>query len=276
MAKGRLGSFSLFKRKKIRKTGSPVNGLPKAVAFVDYEHWYISMERLHNQKPDIQGWFDDLKKRCNIVEVVFFANFSRFKEKETETKRIRAFTNKIIDTYNPDLRYKKDYTDFIILDNIYQKAFQEDSADLFIIFSGDGHFSSAAAFIKNFCNKQVGIYGVSGGISKNLVNSSDWCVEMPLPIDETAVIKNAIFSYLRENEENRQYFPTFRRTVEQIAEADKLEQDKIAEALSELIKEEFISQKLETTRRNRPIKTLRTNWKAVTRSGIWNPDAKIS
>lgn len=273
MIKGKTGGFSLFGR---RKSGRSDNGLPKAVAFVDYEHWYISAEKLHNQKPDIQGWFNDLKKRCNIVEVVFFANFSKFREKETETKRIRAFTNKIIDTYNPDQHYKKDYTDFIILDNIYQKAFQEDSAELFIIFSGDGHFSSAAAFIRNFCNKQVGIYGVSGGISKNLINSSDWCVEVPLQADEATLINNAIFTYLKESEKDKKYFPTFRRTVEQIAEKEQLEQDKVSEILSDLIKDAFISQEMGRTSRNRPIKTLKTNWRAVSKSGIWKPDSKIS
>ncbi len=273
MIKRKTGGFSFFGRGRSKKVN---NGLPKAVAFVDYEHWYISAEKLHNQKPDIQGWFDDLKKRCNIVEVVFFANFSKFREKETETKRIRAFTNKIIDTYNPDQHYKKDYTDFIILDNIYQKAFQEDSPELFIIFSGDGHFSSAAAFIKNFCNKQVGIYGVSGGISKNLINSSDWCIEVPLQADETTIINNAIFTYLKEGEKNKQYFPTFRKTVAQIVDSEQLDQEKVSKILSDLIKDEFISQQMERTSRNRPIKILKTNWKAVSKSGIWKPDSKIS
>ena len=40
----------------------------------------------------------------------------------------------------------KDYTDFIILDNIYQKALSSSDVNLFIIFSGDGHFSSVVAF----------------------------------------------------------------------------------------------------------------------------------
>ena len=273
MTKKRMGRFSLFGRRKASKNS---NGLSRAVAFVDYEHWFISIEKLHSQKPDIQGWFDDLKKRCNIVEVVFFANFSKFKDKETETKRIRTFTNKIIDTYNPDLRYKKDYTDFIILDNIYQKAFQEDSPEMFIIFSGDGHFSSAAAFIRNFCNKQVGIYGVGGCISKSLINSADWCVEVPIEVNETAMIHNAIFTYLKEHEKDEQYFPTFQRTVELIAVGEQMEQEKVSAVLSDLIKDNLITQEMERTNRNRPIRTLKPNWKAVSKSGLWKPRSKIS
>ena len=252
--------FSIFgKRKK----------LPDAVAFVDYEHWYISMEKLYNQKPDIQAWFEDLKKKCNIKEVVFFANFSKFRDKEAETKRIRNFTNKIIDTFNPDSHYKKDFTDFIILDNIYQKAFQKGSPELFIIFSGDGHFSSALAFLRNFCNKQVGIYGVSGCISKNLINNADWCEEVPLKIDETAIIYDHLFTYLKECEKNTAYFPTFMRTAEEISNQTGIDIEKVSNVLSELIKQDYISQVMERTNRARPIKTLKTDWKLIARHNIW-------
>ena len=252
-----------------RKRQTPANGLPRAVAFVDYEHWYISLERTLGEKPDIQSWFDDLKKRCNIIEVIFFGNFEKFKDKETETKRIRAFTNKIIDTYNPDLRYKKDYTDFIILDNIYQKAFQDDSAELFIIFSGDGHFSSVAAFLKNFCGKQVGIYGVTGGISKNLINSSDWCVEMPLKVDEEAIIRDAIFSYLKECESVPDFYPTYMRSVELISEKRELDKEALSAALSDLIKQNYITQETTKTSSGRPIRYLKPDWSTIAKDGIW-------
>lgn len=260
------------KRKTIFSIFSKRKKLPNAVAFVDYEHWYISMEKLHDQKPDIQAWFDDLKKKCNIREVVFFANFSKFREKETEIKRIRTFTNKIIDTFNPDSHYKKDYTDFIILDHIYQKAFQKGSPDLFIIFSGDGHFSSAVAFLRNFCNKQVGIYGVSGGISKNLTNNCDWCTEVPLKIDETAIIYNALFTYLKECEKNTSFFPTFMHTSEEINSRTGIDTEKVMAVLSELIKQNYITQEMERTTRNRPIKTLKTDWKLIARHNIWYPN----
>lgn len=81
-----------------------------------------TLERIYGLRPNIDAWFNDLKKRCILEEVIFFANFSKFKEKEQETKRIRAFTNKIIDTYNPDSHFKKGYTDFIILDQYISKS----------------------------------------------------------------------------------------------------------------------------------------------------------
>ena len=267
MDKGR-SIFSIFKK----RSGAPVkagSGLPTAVAFVDYEHWFISMEKQFGEKPDIQAWFDDLKTKCNITEVVFFANFSKFRDKETETRRIRSFTNKIIDTYNPDQRYVKDYTDFIILDNIYQEAFHENSPEMFIIFTGDGHFSSAVAFLRNFCKKQVGVYGVAGCISKNLINGADWYVEFPIKVDENAVITKALFSYLKDAEKNVTFFPTFMHTAEEIAIETGLPQEKVTDVLADLIKQGFITQEMKKTTRGKPIKVLVTDWDLVSRKGIW-------
>ena len=43
------GLFGLLKREAYKNK----NSLPKAIAFVDYEHWFISMEKIHDAKPNI-------------------------------------------------------------------------------------------------------------------------------------------------------------------------------------------------------------------------------
>ncbi len=246
------------------------NDLPKAIAFVDYEHWFISMEKLHGLKPDIQAWFDDLKEKCNIVEVIFFANFTKFRDKEAETKRIRAFTNKIIDTYNPDMYYKKDYTDFIILDNIYQKALTDQDAEMFIIFSGDGHFSSAAAFLRNFCNKQVGVYGVRSCISNNLKKSADWVVEVPLVNEGNYSIYNMIFSSLKNTMEKGSRQPTFTKTVEFVSSKYTVPTAKVRECMIDLVNKGYLIQTMELTRQKENIRVIRPDWKKINRDGIWH------
>ena len=90
------------------------------MAFVDYESWYISLLKNFGLKPDIKAWFEDLSTRVYLTEAVFFADFSH-KSLADEIRRIRPYSNKIIDTRSPN-GVEKDYTDFIILDNIYQKA----------------------------------------------------------------------------------------------------------------------------------------------------------
>ena len=107
----------------------------------------MSLIKNYGIKPDIKGWFEDLAKRVNITEAIFFADFSH-KSLADEIKRIRPYSNKIIDTRNP-LGVQKDFTDFIILDNIYQKALLSDDVDCFVLFSGDGHFRSVTTILKN-------------------------------------------------------------------------------------------------------------------------------
>ena len=137
----------------------------------------MSLIKNYGIKPDIKGWFEDLAKRVNITEAIFFADFSH-KSLADEIKRIRPYSNKIIDTRNP-LGVQKDFTDFIILDNIYQKALLSDDVDCFVLFSGDGHFSSVTSFLKNIYGKQVGVYAINGSFSHQLRETSSWSVILP-------------------------------------------------------------------------------------------------
>ncbi|MEG1742622.1 MAG: NYN domain-containing protein [Clostridia bacterium] len=189
----------MFSRKTDQKGkqlfNHPTNGLPKAAAFVDYEHWYVSLARNFDTRPNIKGWYEDLCKRVNLTEVVFFADFSH-KSLADEIQRIRPFSNKIIDTRNPN-GVKKDFTDFIILDNIYQKALTSSDIDVFILFSGDGHFSSVASFLKNIYSKEVGIYGIEGSFSRQLQQTASWCVTLPTQDDVHGLEYRLIFDELK-------------------------------------------------------------------------------
>ena len=131
---------------KSQYTGSG-NAQKRIVAFVDFEHWYYSMQNLHGKKPNIHEWFALLSAHGRVIDCVFFADFSQYGIRD-ELAKIRTISNKIIETRNPNPRHQKDYTDFIMLDHIYQRAMQDNSIDLFAIFSGDGHFSSVVSFMK--------------------------------------------------------------------------------------------------------------------------------
>ena len=87
--------ISLFKREPAKETASSsAQTLPKAVAFVDYEHWYISLKNNYGLLPNIKAWFEELNQKYNLVEVNFFADFSH-KSLADEIGRIRLFSNKI-------------------------------------------------------------------------------------------------------------------------------------------------------------------------------------
>ena len=80
--------MGLFKKKK-----------KKAVVFVDYEHWYISLYRLHKARPDIKALRDELSEKYELTEMIFFADFSNPSLK-SELPKIREISNHIIETQN--------------------------------------------------------------------------------------------------------------------------------------------------------------------------------
>lgn len=210
--------------------------------FVDYEHWYISLNNNYGIRPNIKAWFEHLQKRVNVKEVLFFADFSH-KNLAEEIGRIRPFTNKIIDTRSPT-GTQKDFTDFIILDNIYQKALMADDTEAFILFSGDGHFSSVTSFLKNIYGKEVGIYAIKGCFSKQLQETSTWHVSLPNDDDVYGLYYQKIFEYLKMEENKKsKSLPTATKCVAALSQNKRLERKKILAALDRLIEEDVLSKR---------------------------------
>ncbi len=173
---GRDTIFSIFGRNSVSR-----NSKPSAIAFVDYEHWYISMYRMYHRKPDIKQWRSAISELYDVHDILFFGDFSN-PSLRAEISKIREVSSSIIETQNASSYHKKDYTDFIMLDHIYQRAITYgENTDVFIIFSGDGHFSSAASFLVNRCGKIVAVYGIRDCLSMQLKNTASVTVEWPPP-----------------------------------------------------------------------------------------------
>ena len=79
---------------------------------MDYEHWYISMTKMHQTKPNLMAWREKILEKYDIKELYVFADYSH-PNLQAEISRIREVTNMVIETKNNTSRYVKDYTDFI-------------------------------------------------------------------------------------------------------------------------------------------------------------------
>lgn len=231
---------------------------PRATVFVDYEHWYISLDRNFHIRPDIEGFIDELNEKYDVVDVLFFGNFSNT-SLNSEMHRIRGFTNKIVETDNGKDFYKKDYTDFIILDHIYQSAYTDKDIDTYVIFTGDGHFSSAVLFLKNVCRKHVEVYGVKGAFSGQLKQAATSFRELP-------DIEQQLFPYCRmiiaslyalENE-NKNANPAFVKTVKAVSEKYNADETLVKAALEKLMTDGYISQYVKQIK-NKSVKLLKTD-----------------
>lgn len=47
---------------------------PKAIAFVDYEHWYYSYQNLFGMRPDVESWRKELADEYEIEDIYVLEN----------------------------------------------------------------------------------------------------------------------------------------------------------------------------------------------------------
>lgn len=174
--------------------------------------------------------------------MIFFGDFSN-PSLNSEMHKIRAFTNKIVETNNGGGFYKKDFTDFIMLDHIYRTAYTEKDIDTYIIFTGDGHFSSVVLFLKQTCKKHVVVYGVKNAFSGQLKQTADEAREIPTETDKLLPYERMILSNLytlsREYENPR---ASFSKTVTTVCEKFDADELNVRRALETLINEGYVIQ----------------------------------
>jgi uncharacterized LabA/DUF88 family protein len=261
--------------------GNVLSGKPRAAVFVDYEHWYISLDKMFHVRPDIKGWRNKLAKDYELKEIMFFGDFSNHALR-ADIPRIREITNYIIETQNASPYHKKDFTDFIMLDHIYQKAITSSDTDIYIIFSGDGHFSSVVSFLTTRIGKPVGIYGIKDAVSMQLKNSATWTVELPDAAEDPMIdyykmiIRN--LKYVENNNDKIKgsakirSFPTFWGTVEAATRYNNADKDALIKAMRNMIEKGYLYQSQERISLQSPkkVKVLNVDWTKVNHDGIWS------
>lgn len=214
----------------------------KAAAFVDFEHWYISLYKNFGMKPDIKGWYNDISCRYDLTDVYFFADFSNLSLRG-EIPKIREITTNIIETQNAAPHHKKDFTDFIMLDHIYQSAFHDD-IDAFVIFTGDGHFSSVVSYLTAKRRKEVAVYGIRNAISNSLKNTATYCFALPTEQQVRKARYSLIIKAISDlYEANKNARPTFTKTIESVARANGLKEEEVAQYMQELVDKGYVYQK---------------------------------
>jgi len=212
----------------------------RTAVFVDYEAWFYGCKNQYQAEPDVVGWFNHIKDKGQIDDVFFFADFSHDAIKDHIVK-LRNISNSIIDCSKGDKT--KEYTDFIMLDHIYQRLFRQADIKQFILFTGDSHFQSVVAFLRNFNEKKVGIYALEGSLSPLLAEASDWYVKVVPSSGRFEAIKKALLKNLLWINEKPDAVPTFSKTVGVITRnyPEYPEQD-VANVLSTIIAKGIVKQ----------------------------------
>ena len=223
-------------------------------------------------KPDPVEWANNLKQRYDLTDIRFFGDFSQ-QAMSKELVKIRQISNQIIETKNASENFKKDFTDFIMLDSIYKAAMFLKSINVFIFFTGDGHFSSVAATLKNSLHKTVVVYGVKNSFSNALKAASTEWYEIPSETDVFKSCYTMIFKYIAYVESQRTSFrPTFWNTVKSVSRYNGVDQSIVSASLRQLIERKYIHENLEQVKFRTKIRVLIVDWEKAIQDGLWDPD----
>ena len=114
------------------------------------------------------------------------------------------------------------------------------------------------------------IYGVKSSFSNQLKSVSTSYVEMPRQSQEKNHYYDLIFVSLNRLRSRPRTLVTYWKTVNNVAEYNKVPKERVQRALDNLMRQKYITESRKTGYRGRKIDVLTVDWDKVEKDGIWN------
>ena len=206
----------------------------KAIAFVDYEYWFYSCKERFNLYPNLQRWKDEISKRFDLKDVIIFGDFSH-ENIGGELHKIRSITNTVIETSNTFMRKKKDMTDFIMLDYIYQSIEQQKGIDTYILFTGDGHFQTVVKYLKDK-KKNVIVCGFEDSFSKQLRDTASEVIMVDIERELFERNCKMVLNSMAMIEDQKDLLANFLQAVENVSKASNIPEEEFGKMLVRALK----------------------------------------
>lgn len=241
--------------------------VPTAAVFVDYEHWYYGYRNSFQMKPNIEEWVKELENEYVIRNLSVFGDFSRYNI-GMDMDRLKGITKNVVHTASDKNGVDKDFTDVIILDAIYRSAAKKKSPDVYVLFTGDAHFTKVVKYLKEI-NKKVVIYGVKYGFSNQLKSEATSYVEMPRKSQEKNHYNDLILTSLARLRHKPRTMVTYWKTINSVADYNHVPNDKVKAALDNLLKQKYLYIEEEIGYSGQVISVLKADWGRLATDGLW-------
>lgn len=232
-----------------------------AVVFVDYEHWFYGYNNIFHMRPNFTEWLTELKKEFDVTRLYVFGDFSE-KIIGEDLQRLQKETKDVVHTASMKDGVDKDFTDVIILDYIYRSAAAKNSPETYVLFTGDAHFTRVVEYLKE-TGKKVIIYGVKRSFSNALKSAATSYVEMPRQEQERNHYNELILTSLSIVCRKPKKIATYQKTIDTVAEYNKVPADKVKTALDGLISQKYVVEKEHNYSNGKSAMKLVVDWKRV-------------
>lgn len=243
---------------------------PKAIVFVDYEYWYYSYRNLVGTQPDVEEWITQLKKQYDIIEVKIFANFT-LPGLINQKRKLEKLNITIVNTEGESAYKKKDVTDFVMSDSIYQCAVDKKRIGTYILFTGDGHFHSVVRYLVEKKRKEVIVYGVVESTSRKLMETATCCITVPQIEHRMDDYIQMIIDNLAYATSQKSIIPTFKSTIDIVSRRNNVKAQDIHMALTYMLEQGYVVKKDHYVDFRRKVKVVSLNWDKLIAKGYWDP-----
>ncbi len=243
----------------------------KTMVFVDYEYWFYSYKTRYGIRPNPAKWRASLEEKYNIDDVMVFADFSS-PGLSGELDSIREMTNTIIETESDTQKAKKDMTDFVMLDYIYQCADSRRDIGTYILFTGDGHFQSVVKYLTQKKRKKVILFGVTDSFSKRLSSVADEVNLLPLDGEFYETNMRYIVLDLDYCSGKKTIIPTINSTAEAVSRQRHLPEEQVKATIIKMLDEGYLYQRFHYVEFGRKVKVIAPKWEKLIEDGIWDPE----
>jgi hypothetical protein len=190
---------------------------------------------LFGSRPDINGWYLNLKEKYKEIIVYIFADFSRY---SIEKSYIPDIEENFIDTKSSG----KNMTDVIMLDYIYRVSPTIASTDIVVIFSGDRHFEVVVNYLTQSLNKEVIIYAIKGTLSQQLKIAASKFVELPTEYSKKYLCCRAIVNRIDNFEHKKRIlrYPSYFDTIKAVSQQLDIQPNVVEGILNELLDKSYL------------------------------------
>lgn len=248
---------------------------PVTAVFIDYENWFWTT---YNKKANnkIDEVINEIKRdKGKIVHIVIYADFSQDLIQNEKMKLEKKYPRMVRDcgSYNSNLdkpNFRKNLTDFYLLDDIYQTLINNPMIQQFIIVSGDGHFHSVISHLRMFHEKRVGVFAIEGSLSHLIKETADWCIEVK---PEVSYDFSKILSTLYNNQE-REFPSYFSGSVTWCAKYFNIDKAEVEASLSYLVTNNYVNQEKRLVDGEGERRVLKVDWDKVENDGLWKRPTK--
>lgn len=243
------------------------------MAFVDYEYWFYSMKTRYHLQPNPAAWRAELEKTYNLADIMVFADFSS-PGLSGEPDRLRDITNTIIETGSASPHRKKDMTDFVMLDYIYQCVNERPDVGTYILFTGDGHFHSVVKYLVQKRRKKVIVYGIEDSFSSKFAAVATDTVMISTERDLYKKYRRLIIEDMAYVSQKDSIIPTFNGTIDAVARKNEVPADEIRSVLTDMMEKGYLYQRYRRVEFNKQVKIVAANWEKLIADGLWDPNGK--